>query len=306
MHDRSFFESLALPLRHILLATLVACILGVSFVTIRIATDELPPLLVTGYRFLFAAFPLVLFIRPPKVTVKWVVSYGMFQGVLLFGFMFTAISWGMPGGLTSLVVQMQVFFTIALSGLFFHEMPMRHHYTGAIIAITGMVVIGWAKLESATPLVPFMLVLCAAASWGASNIISKAARPPDMLSFVVWSSLAAPLPLFLASMAFEGTSFGWAGFMPTWRVIAAIAFMSYCASIFAFTAWTWLLRQYPASTVTPFALLIPIFGFSSMAVVFNERISMLTMLGAFVVFIGLAINVFGARLFPSAQATNKV
>jgi hypothetical protein len=33
---------------------------------------------------------------------------------------------------------------------------------------------------------------------------------------------------------------------------------------------------------------------------------MLTMLGAFVVFIGLAINVFGARLFPSAQATNKV
>jgi O-acetylserine/cysteine efflux transporter len=87
--------------------------------------------------------------------------------------------------------------------------------------------------------------------------------------------------------------------MPSWHVIAAIAFMAYAASIFAFTAWTWLLRQYPAATVTPFALLIPLFGFSSMAAVFGERISTLTMLGAAVVFAGLAINVFGAKLFPS-------
>jgi O-acetylserine/cysteine efflux transporter len=302
MH-RNAFESSILPLRHILLAILVACILGVSFVAIRIGTNELPPLLVTGYRFLFAAFPLVLFIKPPKVAAKWVVSYGLFQGVLLFGFMFTAISWGMPGGLTSLVAQMQVFFTIALSGLFFREMPMRHHYIGAGIAIIGIVITGLAKLQSATPLVPFMLVLCGAASWGVANIISKAARPPDMLSFVVWSSLAAPAPLFLASMMLESTTFGWAGFMPSWHVIAAIAFMAYAASIFAFTAWTWLLQQYPAATVTPFALLIPIFGFSSMAAVFGERISLLTMLGALVVFIGLAINVFGAKLFSSGKPT---
>jgi O-acetylserine/cysteine efflux transporter len=295
----SFFESLELPLRHILLAVLVACILGVSFVAIRIGTNELPPLLVTGYRFLFAAFPLVFFIRPPKIAAIWVISYGLFQGALLFGFMFTAMSWGMPGGLTSLVVQMQVFFTIALSGLVFREMPLRHHYIGAGIAIIGIVITGYAKLQNATPLVPFLLVLCGAASWGVSNILSKAARPPDMLSYVVWSSLAAPVPLFLASMAFEGTSFGWAGFIPTWQTIIAIAFMAYFASIFAFTAWTWLLRQYPAATVTPFALLIPIFGFSSMALVFGERISVLTMLGALVVFLGLAINVFGAKLFPS-------
>ncbi len=294
-----------MTLRHIFLAILVALILGVSFVAIRISVDELPPLLVTGYRFLFAAFPLVLFVRPPKIAAKWVVSYGFMQGFMLFGFMITAISWGMPGGLTSLVAQMQVFFTIALSGLIFRELPMRHHYLGAGIAIIGIIITGWAKLQSATPLVPFLLVLCGAASWGMANIISKAARPPDMFAFVVWSSLAAPVPLFLASMAIEGTSFGWAGFIPSWHVIAAIAFMAYAASIFAFTAWTWLLRQYPAATVTPFALLIPIFGFSSMAVVFGERISALTMIGALVVFIGLAINVFGAKLFPSGKAAIK-
>ncbi len=294
-----------MTLRHIFLATLVALILGVSFVAIRISVDELPPLLVTGYRFLFAAFPLVLFVRPPKIAAKWVVSYGFMQGFMLFGFMITAISWGMPGGLTSLVAQMQVFFTIALSGLIFRELPMRHHYLGAGIAIIGIIITGWAKLQSATPLVPFLLVLCGAASWGIANIISKAARPPDMFAFVVWSSLAAPVPLFLASMAIEGTSFGWAGFIPSWQVIAAIGFMAYAASIFAFTAWTWLLRQYPAATVTPFALLIPIFVFSSMAVVFGERLSALTMFGAVVVFMGLAINVFGAKLFPSATAAIK-
>ena len=291
-----------MPLRHIFLAIFVAFILGVSFVAIRVGIDEVPPLLITGYRFLFAAVPLVFFIRPPKVAAKWVIAYGLTQGVLLFGFMFTAMSHGMPGGLTSLVAQMQVFFTIALSSVVFREFPKRHQYIGATIAITGILITGWAKLQSATPLVPFLLVICGAASWGVANIISKAARPPDMLAFVVWSSLAAPIPLFVASIAIEGTNFAWPGSIPTWRVFAAIAFMGYAASVFAFTAWAWLLSQYPAATVTPFALLIPVFGFSSMAIVFGERMTALTLFGALVVFIGLAINVFGAILFPSPAA----
>ena len=83
------------------------------------------------------------------------------------------------------------------------------------------------------------------------------------------------------------------------KAIGAVFFMAYFGTVFAFTAWNWLLRQYPAATVAPFALLIPVFGFSSMAVTFGERISTLTMVGALVVFVGLAINVFGAKLFPS-------
>ena len=105
-----------------------------------------------------------------------------------------------------------------------------------------------------------------------------------------------------ASMIIEGTSFAIPEVMPSMTAIGAVLFMAYFSTVFAFTAWNWLLGRYPAATVTPFALLIPIFGFSSMAAVFGERIGMLTMVGALVVFIGLAINVFGAKLFPTSAA----
>jgi O-acetylserine/cysteine efflux transporter len=293
-----------LPFRHIALAIAVAFIYGVAFVAIRIGVDEAPPLLVTGWRFLLTAVPLVFFIRPPKVAFYWPLGFGLVQGVLMFGLILTAISWGMPGGLTSLVAQLQVFFTIGFAAFFFAEKPKAHHYLGGAIAFAGIVMTGWSKFQEAAPLLPFLMVVLAAALWGVANIIGKAARPTDMLAFVIWGSLAAPVPLFIASMVLEGTSFGWPGALPSLKLIGAVLFMAYGATVFAFTAWNWLLRLYPAAVVTPFALLIPVFGFSSMALVFGERISPLTMLGAAVVFAGLAVNVFGERLFakPALRA----
>ncbi len=289
-----------MPIRHILLAIAVAFIYGVAFVAIKLAVLEIPPLQVTGWRFLLTAVPLIFFIKPPKVAFYWPVAFGLVQGFLMFGLVFTAISWGMPGGLTSLVAQLQVFFTIGLAAFLFRERPMLHQYIGAGIALLGIFITGWSKFQEATPLLPFMMVVLAAALWGVANIIAKTARPPDMLAFIIWGSLVAPIPLFLASMVIEGTAFAIPATIPSMKAIGAVFFMAYFGTVFAFTAWNWLLRQYPAATVTPFALLIPIFGFSSMAIVFGERMSMLTLWGAGIVFIGLAINVFGAKLFPSA------
>lgn len=290
---------------HIPLAVAVAFIYGVAFVAIKLAVLEIPPLQATGWRFLLTAVPLIFFIKPPKVAVYWPIAFGFVQGALMFGLILTAISWGMPGGLTSLVAQLQVFFTIGLAAFLFKERPLPHQYVGAGIAFIGIFLTGWSKFQDAAPLLPFMMVVLAAALWGVANIIGKIARPPDMLAFIVWGSLAAPIPLFLASMAIESTSFAVPNPLPSLKAVGALLFMAYFATVFAFTAWNWLLQRYPAATVTPFALLIPIFGFSSMAVAFGERISALTMLGAAVVFIGLAINVFGAKLFPARALNSK-
>ncbi|NJR13520.1 MAG: EamA family transporter [Phyllobacteriaceae bacterium] len=294
-----------MPLPHIALATLVALIYGVAFVAIRMAVDEWPPLMVTGWRFLLAAIPLVFFIRPPKVHWGYVASYGFVQGVVMFGTAITAIAWGMPGGLASLVAQAQVFFTIGFAAFLFGEKPKAQHYAGALIALLGMVITGWGKVQEAAPLLPFMMMVFAAAAWGVANVISKAARPPDMVSFVVWSCLAAPVPLFIGSMLVEGTAFAWPGFWPSWQAAGAIAFMAWGATAFAFSAWTWLLRTHPAAVVTPFALLIPVFGFAAMALAYDEKLSAMTALGAALVFAGLAVNVFGGRLFRRPGAVDK-
>lgn len=284
-----------MTLRHILLAILVAAIYGVAFVFIKLGVNEIPPLLLTGYRYLFAAVPLVFFVGRPDVSPRWLIAYGLMQAVVMFGLIFTAIAWGMPAGLASIVVQVQVFFTMAFSIGLFGERPDRPQLLGAAIALGGIAAIGTARADAA-PLLPFALVVASAAAWGAANVIAKAAIPQKMLQFVVWSALAAPLPLFFLSMLLEGTRFGMPPATPSLAAIGSILVLAWPTTVFAFTAWVWLLRRYPAATVTPFALLIPVFGISSTALAFGETMSPVVWAGAALVFAGLLINVFGGRL----------
>lgn len=79
-----------------------------QFRAIKIGVREIPPLLLTGLRFLCAAVPAIVFVKPPKVAAKFVVAFGFMLGVVQFGLLFTAIHLGMPAGLSSVVMQLQV------------------------------------------------------------------------------------------------------------------------------------------------------------------------------------------------------
>ena len=112
-----------MPLRDIALALGVVLIWGLNFVAIKWGVDEIPPFLLTGLRYLGCALPAVFFIRKPQVSWGLLIAYGMTVGVLQFGLLFTAMRLGMPAGLASLVMQMQVFFTMALAMLLLGERP---------------------------------------------------------------------------------------------------------------------------------------------------------------------------------------
>ena len=60
--------------------------------------------------------------------------------------------------------------------------------------------------------------------------------------------------------------------------------------------WADLLGRYPANTVAPFTLLVPIFGITSSMLLLHEPISMFEVAGGALVFLGLIINTFGPRL----------
>ncbi|MDZ7824192.1 MAG: EamA family transporter [Ahrensia sp.] len=280
-----------MPLAHICLAILVAAIYGTAFVAIQIAVNEIPPLMATGYRYLLTALPLLFFIKKPDVPWLILAAYGVSQGVIMFGLIFTAIKLGMPGGLASLVVQAQVFFTIGFALLVFGERPNVQQLFGAFVAFCGIGVIALG-LRASAPLIPFFMTLASAAIWGVANIISKTAKPNSMLGFVVWSAAFAPLPLFALSSIFEGTGFGvFPIFPPSPKAIGALLYLAYPTTVFGFSAWVFLLQRHNAAIVTPFALLVPIFGMASMALVFGERFTEMTAFGSVLVFIGLLVAV---------------
>jgi O-acetylserine/cysteine efflux transporter len=285
-------------------AIAVACIWGLTFIAIKIGVGEAPPLMFSALRFVFAALPLALFVAPPKAPASLVALYGLFIGVGQFGLLFVAIREGMPVGLTSLVVQLQAFFTILFAWVYFHERPSAAQLIGASIAFLGIALIGSRRLDGAS-LGPFLMVIAGAAFWGAGNLIAKLVGRVDMLGFIAWSSLAAPIPLALLSLLLEGTRGVDAVLHPSWTLIACVAIVSYAGTIFGFGVWSRLLSHYPAASVAPFALLVPVVGMVAGSVIFSEPLGPFEFWGAVLVMAGLCFNVFGVRLVRLSLASGK-
>ena len=106
----------ALSLRDALLALAIMFVWGTNFVIVRIGLDVLPPLFLATLRFTFVLLPLVLHPAAGPKSDSWgnLAVYGFCIGMGQFGLLFIAMNGMISPGLASLVVQMQVFFTIGL------------------------------------------------------------------------------------------------------------------------------------------------------------------------------------------------
>jgi O-acetylserine/cysteine efflux transporter len=286
---------------HALLAILVAAIWGFSFVVIKVGVSTVPPLLLTGLRFLFAAFPAILFVRRPKAHFAYVAGYGFFVGVLQFGLLFVAIKQGLPAGLASVVIQSQVFFTIGLAALLFGEKSKPVQIAGALIAIAGIALIAWTRWTGAA-LLPLLFCLGAAIAWSIANTLSKRSGEKNALSFIVWASLTAPMPLFVLSALTEDHAAIMATLThPTWLSAISIAFLAWPATILGFGTWSFLLSRYPANQVSPFALLVPVFGLAGGIGLLGEKVQPLALAGSLLVLGGLILTVLGPRIFARQE-----
>jgi O-acetylserine/cysteine efflux transporter len=300
------------PLRHSLLALLIATIWGLTFVSIKISLQTLPPFSLSAWRFFLAAIPLVFFVGKPQVLWRWLIAYGLFISIGQFVVLFIALKLGMPAGLMSLVVQTQVFFTIGLAVAFFSERVQRWQMIGALIAACGLVLIGVTKAQGDIGWA-FVLVLIAAFFWGAGNTVAKhvarfagaanPARKVDPMNFIAWTSVACVPALIAISLASEPAG---ALALPITNGSLALWFhlcvLAYAAQVFGYGLWSNLLTRYPASVVSPFALWVPVAGMSATAWFFGETLTSLQMIGAAIVMAGLATAV----LVPSFLARRDV
>jgi O-acetylserine/cysteine efflux transporter len=261
-----------------------------------------PPFALAAVRFAMAALPLVFFVRRPAMPWRYVVGYGLAIGVFQFALLFLGMKLGMPAGLSSLVIQIQVFFTIGLAVMLDGDRLQRHNLVGAVIAIVGVALLGAHKLlagESGT-FIGFLLVIVSGLAWAVGNIVAKRGagdHAPDMFALVVWSSLVPPLPLAALSYAFEGGAVAFHSVVAASAVVwACLAVMAYGATLFGFGSWNMLLHRYPTALISPFALLIPVSGIASGALFLGETLAPLQIAGVLLVFVGLAINTYAPRI----------
>jgi O-acetylserine/cysteine efflux transporter len=293
-----------MTLTDVFTALAVVTIWGVNFVVIKIGLQDLPPILFTSLRFLFAALPLVFFIKRPQCSLGLLLAYGMFQFALQFTLLFTGIKLGLPAGLASLVIQLQAFFTIGLAVLMLGERPKAIQLAGAFIAFSGMALVA-LHLEGKATVIGFVLVVLAGACWAVANIVTKRMGQGQVsaLSLVVWGSLVATPPLFLASWIGEGaTAWQLAAHNFSGKTLLTVLFQAYPNTIIGFGIWSMLMRRYPSATVAPFSLLVPVAGMLSAAIVLDEALQWWKVAAGVLVLAGLALSQFGGRLWAMATA----
>jgi O-acetylserine/cysteine efflux transporter len=73
----------------------------------------------------------------------------------------------------------------------------------------------------------------------------------------------------------------------TW---AAVAYQAIGNTLFGYAAWGWLLSRYPAATVAPMALLVPIFGMAASTLWLSEPLQGWKLIAAALVMAGLGLN----------------
>jgi O-acetylserine/cysteine efflux transporter len=290
--------------RDLTAALAIVFIWGMNFVAMKFALRDFTPFQLGAARYVFAALPLVLFIRPPRLHWKWVLMFGLLQGVGQFGFLFSAIKVGMTAALASVLMQTQVFFTAIFAYLLLHERANRPLQIGMLLAALGLACFSLNYISpqsgtSATTMWGFILNLCAAAMWAASNIVARKAQQAsadfDPLSFVVWSSVVPVLPFIAMTSMFDASTERWsfdAVRMTSWL---AVAYLGWVATVLAYGMWTGLLKRHPANRVAPFSLGVPVVGLAAGMLWLGEAITVWQWAGIALVVAALGWVMFGPR-----------
>jgi O-acetylserine/cysteine efflux transporter len=301
-------QSTALSRGDLLRALAVVVIWGLNFVVMKVGLKGLSPMLLGALRFALASLPFLLFVRIPTLPVRFLVAYGLAQGLGQFGFLFWGLQLGMTAGMASVVMQMQAFFTLLLVAPLLGERARGWQWLGLVVALGGLVMIGMAHGEGPgqMTLIGFMLTACAAFMWASSNVVVRFATRHgsyEPFNFIVWSSVIPILPFLGLALWSEGYAKVERELLGLDMAAAfCVAYLALLGTLLAYSLWTRLLQRHPAGRVTPFSLLVPVVGLAAAGVFFGEVPLPMQWAGTAMVLLGLIINQSGswvvARWYP--------
>ncbi|MBY0469416.1 MAG: EamA family transporter [Burkholderiaceae bacterium] len=293
----------------LLAALTVVLIWGLNFVVMKRALAAVSPTMLGALRFAMASLPLLWIVPRPRISWRFIASYGLLQGLGQFGLLFTALHFGMPSGLASTVLQAQALFTVLLAVPVLGERARLHHGAGLLIAAAGLALIATSHGNGPREmtLLGFMLTLAAALSWAGSNLLvrlmGRGTAPIDPFQFIVWSSAVPVLPFLAMAMALDGAAASWRSVaamgVHEW---AAVAYLAVLATLVGYSLWMRLLQRHAAGRIAPFSLLVPVVGLWAGSFFLSERLNVAQWSGVGLVLAGVLVNQFGGAFRPAWRA----
>ena len=269
---------------------------GSTYLAIRIMVETMPPLLGAGVRFAVAGaiFWAILRLRGGGGRVR--ITRGQLVGTALAGTLLcfggnglvTVAEQDVPSGLAALIIG-AVPLWVVIMRLLERDRPPRATLVGVAVGFAGLAVLVLpGDRPGDAPLWGVLLIVLASISWAAGSFYSKRMDlPEDGLV-----STAFQMLLGGAGMIVVGLLVGEAGDVHvsafSARSLAAFAYLIVVGSLVAFTAYTWLLKNAPISTVTTYAYVNPVIAVLLGAVVLSEEVTVLVVAGAAAIVLSVA------------------
>ena len=133
----------------------------------------------------------------------------------------------------------------------------------------------------------------------------KHAGKVNILAFIAWSSLFSVPPLLLVAFLSEGgvevisnvANLSWQGWLVVlWQTVGN--------TLIGYGLWNTLLGRHTAASVAPWALLVPVIGMASSAILLNEPMPLWKILAASLILLGLAANMMSQQSKQTGKHKN--
>jgi O-acetylserine/cysteine efflux transporter len=284
-------------------AALVATIWGANFVVIDEGLKGFPPFLLLCARFTVVLFPAIFFVPRPGPW-RTILQVGLFMSLGQFALLYLSLHLGMPAGLASLLVQVQVIFSIAISRVFLHERPTRQQLLGVGIGLVGLAVLVIGRASTAG-LLPLVVIIGACLSWSIGNVMSRRAQITSGFGLTVWSGIVVPIPALALAFLVNGPhSVGHAVSHIGIVTILSTLYTAVCCSLFGYGAWNSLLSKYPVGSVVPFSLIVPAAGIATAWIALGQVPTASEIIGGAILLGGIATTTIQRRRAGARRAAS--
>jgi drug/metabolite transporter (DMT)-like permease len=277
---------------------------GSTYVAMRVGVRELPPLLLSGGRFLFAGLLLYAWCatrpghRRPTAR-EW-------RSAALLGLLMPAAGTGgatwaeqrLPAGTAALLLATIPVWTILFARVVDRDRVGVRTATGLVLGLVGVAVLvdpGGGR----TDLLSAAVAVGGAAAWGAGSVTAgHVAHPRQPL-------LGSGLELICAGviMLVLGALGGELGRVPaaalTGESALAFGYLVVFGSLLAYSCYEWLLRHAPARVVATYAFVNPVVAVALGWLLLDERVGVPTGVATAVIVVAVALIVAAGR--PGAR-----
>jgi drug/metabolite transporter (DMT)-like permease len=245
--------------RTILAFSAVFIFWGSTYLAIKFAVAELPPLWTAGVRHLMAGFFMLLWAssKGQRASVEeW--KHSAVVGALFFLIGHGTLHWAeqfVPSGVAALLIATEPVWIALLLAMAGRARLRSRSLGGLLLGLIGVwVVVGVDPARGTSPLGTIVVVLSAIA-WSAGVVYSQRAPLPPDATMRTATTLLTGAAMTLAGSAAVG-EFGQVR-VPSILAIASLAYLIVFGSILAFTAYFWLLKRYSATLVATHTFVNP-------------------------------------------------